>query len=95
MFFELDDETHEVRVVPRPSRDQCGKRVDISWVGAVKISTVFLAIDHSRGSGGPPILFETMIFEGVHNGYQERYSTWGQAVEGHARAVALVRASLS
>lgn len=27
------------------------------------VSTVFLGIDHSHGRGGPPILFETMVFE--------------------------------
>lgn len=59
-------------------------------IGKVKVSTVFLGIDHGFGDG-PPILFETMIFGGEHDDYQERYSTWEQAEEGHKRAVRLVK----
>src|SRR5882757_3426775 len=53
----------------------------------VRVSTVFLGLDHSFGSSGPPILFETMIFGGEHDQYQERYSTWEEAEAGHKRAV--------
>jgi hypothetical protein len=53
----------------------------------VKVSTVFLGLDHSF-SGGQPILFETMIFGGEHDQYQERYHTWEKAELGHKRAVA-------
>jgi hypothetical protein len=31
-----------------------------------------------------------MIFGGEHNEYQERYSTWEEAEEGHKRAVAMI-----
>lgn len=55
----------------------------------ILVSTVFLGIDHGFGSmGNIPILFETMIFNGRHSEFQERYATWDQAVEGHVRAVA-------
>lgn len=56
----------------------------------VRVSTVFLGLDHSWG-GGPPLLWETMIFGGPHDEYQERYSTYADAVAGHARALALAR----
>jgi hypothetical protein len=56
----------------------------------VFISTVFLGIDHNWGEKGKPILFETMIFEGKHNGYQERYCTWEDAELGHERACKMV-----
>lgn len=59
-------------------------------VGDVKISTVFLGLDHGF-SGGPPLFFETMIFGGKHDGYQDRYSTWDEAVAGHRRAVEMVK----
>jgi len=55
----------------------------------VNVSTVFLGLDHRFGRDGPPILFETMIFGGPHDEYQERYSTWDEAVAGHKRALAL------
>lgn len=54
-----------------------------------EVSTVFLGLDHSFG-GGPPMLFETMIFGGSQDQYQERCSTWEEAEAMHAKAVALV-----
>jgi hypothetical protein len=54
----------------------------------VYVSTVFLGLDHQWGQG-PPLLFETMIFGGEHNGWQDRYSTWDEAESGHAKAVSL------
>lgn len=53
-----------------------------------KISTVFLGLNHAWGDG-PPILFETMVFGGEHDQFQERYETWGQAEEGHKKAIEL------
>ena len=57
--------------------------------GDVKISTVFLGLDHSS-NGGEPILFETMIFGGEHDQCQERYATWDEAEAGHKKALELV-----
>ena len=37
-------------------------------VGDVRVSTVFLGIEHSWGQGFP-VLWETMIFGGEHDGY--------------------------
>lgn len=59
-------------------------------VGDARVSTVFLGIDHNWGDG-PPVLFETMIFGGEHDQYQERASTWKQAEVEHEKACALVR----
>lgn len=63
-------------------------------IDGIFISTIFLAWDHSWEDGGTPILFETMIFGGKHDQYQERYSTWVEARKGHKRAVNLVKKSL-
>lgn len=57
-------------------------------INGVKVSTVFLGLDHSFG-GGPPLLFETMIFGGGHDDYCERFETWEQAEAGHQEAVKL------
>lgn len=57
---------------------------------SVRVSTVFLGLNHAWGEDMPPILFETMIFGGEHDQYQERYNTWDEAVEGHKRAMELV-----
>lgn len=63
--------------------------VDQFQFGDVKVSTVFLGLDHSFGDG-EPLLFETMIFGGEHDQYQDRYSTWDEAVEGHKKACELI-----
>ena len=57
--------------------------------GDILISTVFLALDHSFGRELQPILWETMIFGGPHDGYQERYTSHADAEAGHRRAVSL------
>lgn len=51
-------------------------------VGDVRVSTVFLGLDHSFG-GEPLLLFETMIFGGSLNDEMDRYTTWEQAEAGH------------
>ena len=52
----------------------------------VRVSTVFLALDHSF-TDGPPVLWETMVFgQGDGDEYQERYTSYEDAVEGHKRA---------
>jgi hypothetical protein len=71
--------------------DRC---VAKEMIGHVRVSTVFLGIDHNF-DGGAPLLFETMIFGGPHSDYVERCSTWDQAVRQHAVAVELVRSGLN
>ena len=57
----------------------------ISLIGWVRVSTVFLGIDHNWG-GGEPLLFETMVFGGPLDGeICLRYPTWDRAENGHHR----------
>lgn len=63
-------------------------------IGEIKVSTVFLGIDHNYISGGIPILFETMIFGGNLDEDQWRYHTWEKAEDGHKNAVELVKAEI-
>jgi hypothetical protein len=67
--------------------DRIVKQEDI---GNTKISTVFLGIDHNFGKG-KPLLFETIIFGGEHDQYQDRCSTWEQAEKMHQKAIDLVK----
>lgn len=62
-------------------------------VNGYHISTVFIGLCHnSNPSSKVPIVFETMIFLNGETGfYQERYSTWEEAEEGHRRAVQWVK----
>jgi hypothetical protein len=55
-------------------------------VGDVRISTVFLGLDHSF-CGAEPLLFETLVFGGSLDGEMERYSTWDEAEAGHKQMV--------
>lgn len=56
----------------------------------IRVSTVFLGLDHSFRDG-PPMLFETMIFGGPHDGDARRYETWDEAEAGHAEFLARER----
>jgi hypothetical protein len=62
----------------------------LARIGDVKISTVFLGLDHYF-FGDKPVLWETNIFGGEHDGYQERYSSKEDALKGHKKACDLVR----
>lgn len=69
-------------------------RVGSTQLGPFWVSTMFLGLDHQYGSG-PPLLFETMVFHGSHGDEQWRYSTWDEALAGHARVVELVKRACS
>jgi hypothetical protein len=66
------------------------RRVAETTIYMVRISTVFLGLDHQWGDG-PPLVFETMIFGGEHDNDQWRCSTWEEAVAQHQNAVDLVQ----
>ena len=66
------------------------RRVGDTDVGDVNVSTVFLGLDHRYYDEGPPLVFETMIFGGKHDQWQQRTSTWAQADAMHKRACAMV-----
>ena len=75
-----DDECHRLMV------DNEYRRVDLTEQDGVKVSTVWLAFDHSWGYG-PPLIFETLIFGGPYDEYMWRYTTEAEARAGHERAV--------
>jgi len=61
------------------------------------ISTVFLGLDHNwdiSGKSKNPVLFETMIFFNSDilelNYYQERYTSYKDAIQGHRDCVRMV-----
>jgi len=63
-------------------------------IGDVRVSTVFLGLDHSLGDANP-LLFETMVFCGKHDGFMVRCSTWKQAEKQHTRIVSMVREDIT
>ena len=67
----------------------------------ITVSTVFLGLDHRYTGKGPPVCFETMVFAPDHiqlkggdlfwTNWMRRYSSWDDAIAGHAAAVRKVR----
>lgn len=74
--------------------ETANRHVAQETVGDVRVSTVFLGLNHRIGPG-EPLLFETMVFGGPHDGHQDRCATWEQAEGLHAEAVALARSGLN
>ena len=72
--------------------DSAERHVKLTEQDDVRVSTVFLGIDHSWDDDRP-ILFETMVFIDGDGGEMDRYATWDEAVEGHDRIVATVLAA--
>lgn len=63
------------------------RRVGDTNVGPLRISMIFLGLNHAFDDG-PPQIFETMVFgddpkSPYSEFYCERYSTWAEAEEGH------------
>ncbi len=70
--------------------EKANRHVHLTKWNGMEISTVFLGIDYNFSGQGEPLLFETMIFGGEHDEYQERCSTWKEAEAMHKKAVVLV-----
>jgi hypothetical protein len=66
------------------------RHIKLTEQGDVRVSTVFLGLDHNFFGSKPPIFFETMAFVGDDTVGCERYSTWAEAEAGHVRWVAQV-----
>lgn len=67
----------------------------VAWsqpFAGVEVSTVWLGLDHAF-LGGPPLIFETMVFGGPLDQEQMRYSTTDQARQGHEDMLLRVRAA--
>ncbi len=73
-YLEYADRTVAIDVLPKD----------------IRVSTVFLGLDHNFADEGLPILFETMVFRDGDGEECERYSTWDEAEEGHKRMVEMV-----
>jgi hypothetical protein len=62
------------------------RRVRSTWIGGGRlwVSTVFMGIDHNFHDEGPPILFETMMFdEEMDDQRTMRCATWDEAEMQH------------
>lgn len=68
------------------------RRVAETFVNGIRISTVFLGLDHQFGRG-EPILYETMVFGGPLDQESDRYHTRTEAERGHSQMVDRVLAA--
>lgn len=90
-WYVLDDDNNVVGPVDLMEAARFHKS-DRRFVAKTKVyegcevSTVFLGLDHRFGDG-PPLVFETLVFGGTEDGEGDRYSTYAEAVAGHARFV--------
>ena len=72
--------------------EKCDRHVGDDTVEGSRISTVFLGLDHSFEIEGPPVLWETMVFEGLMNGEMERCAgTREQAEAMHVSMIEKVK----
>lgn len=99
LYYDRDGNPMDTDAWARRCIDMDYKRVAETQVGPYWISTVWLGIDHSFGSG-PPVIFETMVFATSEDMESlgpdldmERYCTEEQARVGHEAMVLLVRAT--
>ena len=99
MWYKLDENNKPVKAIDvhdylKWSNDGgITKTVAQDHIDTVFVSTVFLGLDHSWDSE-IPVLWETMIFGGEHDQYQDRYTSYEDALEGHKVALNLVNTSL-
>lgn len=76
--------------------DKDTRQVARDEVGTARVSTVWLGLDHNYVPGGPPLIFETMVFDDTQPAEDRadtmwRYSTEAEAIEGHAAVVAWLK----
>lgn len=73
--------------------EKADRKVAWTKIHYVKISTVFIGLDHNMGNG-PPRLFETMVFGGRFDMEVERYPTEKLALRGHKNMCDRIRIHL-
>lgn len=94
LYYILDEYGDPVPMSPgvwtlwHTSPERC--RIARDDIGKVRVSTVFLGIDHDP-TGPEPLLFESVVFGGEHDGWTERHATREAALAAHKEMVEAVR----
>ena len=88
MYYILDENNQPVKTDSKTwaemFADPSNRRIAVDEVGPFTISTVFLGLDLNFTGDGPPLLFETMIFEGIFEDVDmQRCSTYEGAQAMH------------
>jgi hypothetical protein len=92
-YREVDGVPVSIEGCPTPATWSSDSRIVAkTWVRPdVEVSTVFLALDHRFTPGGPPLLYETMVFRNGSGEECVRYSTRAEAHAGHEAMCEQVR----
>jgi hypothetical protein len=69
------------------------RRVLRTRIDDAEVSTVFLGLDQNFLQGGPPVLWESLIFGGRYNREMRRYRSREDAIVGHFEMVDMCRAA--
>lgn len=87
----IDTEKLQPIAVPSDTYDRCEELrvVGRSWVGALRVSTVFLSLNHAYAPDHPPMIFETFVFPAFDWGeiWGERCSTYEEALALHKKGM--------
>jgi hypothetical protein len=90
--------TNDITKWSRNRADTDLRRVGIDNIDGIVVSTVFLGLDHNWSESGPPLLFETMVFDhtaGADRKFLDlgcwRYSNIWAARAGHEQVVSVLR----
>lgn len=94
MYFDQDGQPMDMMEWARQYEDTASRILGRTQVGAYRISTVWLGLNHAF-LGGPPLIFETMVFgpDSGHDIDMVRYHTKEAALAGHDEMVLLVTAT--
>lgn len=91
-WWELNQDQRRVAltcILPDGTREEVSSGSD----DEIDVSTVFLGLDHNHAMIGPPVLFETLVFDHgrtVEN-TMRRYTAREAALAGHQQMVAWVQ----
>lgn len=106
-WYDREGRPLDIMSASKLMRDFDYKVVRQQKIGPFLVSTVWLGLDHNWSNEGPPLIFETMVFDhelddgwgwGARDvdpgGWMNRYSTEREAREGHRVIVAAVASLL-
>ena len=91
IYYDWDGHPIALRQWAELMEANLDRHVADDMVGDVRVSTVWLGLNHNWSGQGPPLIFETMVFGGVHDEEQWRYPSHHAALAGHDQVVTMVR----
>lgn len=91
LYYDWDGHPMDLWAWAELMENSLDRHVADEMVGSVRVSTVWLGLNHNWSGEGPPLIFETMVFGGVMDEDQWRYPSAAAALAGHDQVVTMVR----